>query len=99
MRTFFAFSVALTLLAILIGACRPGTSAPELPYERFRPALKPEYQHYLDDLGPVPVYEIEIAYMTGIVPVDASSTDEAGRPIDGEVDPAWPVRARPVFLF
>jgi len=62
MRTFFAFGVALTLLAILIGACRPGASTPELPYERFRTALKPEYQHYLDDLGPVPVYEIEIAY-------------------------------------
>jgi hypothetical protein len=82
MRTFFAFGVALTLLAILIGACRPGTSEPELPYERFRPALKPEYQHYLDDLGPVPVYEIEIAYdqedaqLTGTAVVQVPNNSE-----------------------
>lgn len=82
MRIIISFGIALTLLAILLGACRSGVSSPELPYERFRVALKPEYQHYLDDLGPAPVYEMEIEYvrdtsqLTGTAVVQVPNTSE-----------------------
>ena len=84
LSVFFSVSlaVALTLLAILLGACRSGSSVQEDPYERFRVALKPEYQYYLDDLGPVPIYEIEISFdpdesrLTGAAKVQVPNTSE-----------------------
>ena len=54
--------LACVLLAILFTACRSFEPQPADPYERFRPALKSEYQNYLDELGPVPIYDIEVTY-------------------------------------
>ena len=54
--------LAFILLAILLTACRSPEPQPVDTYERFRPALKSEYQHYFDELGPVPIYDIEVTY-------------------------------------
>jgi len=49
----------LGVLLVLLGACGQADAATNAdPYALFRPALKPEFQKDLDDLGPVPRYTI-----------------------------------------
>lgn len=56
-----ALGLAAALLAgLLLTAC--GTAAqdaPPDPWARYRPALKPDAQHFLDELGSVPRYDID----------------------------------------
>ncbi|MCB9125977.1 MAG: hypothetical protein H6643_15895, partial [Caldilineaceae bacterium] len=60
----FSLLSALCLLGImlvLLGACgRADAAASADPYAAYRPALKPEFQKDLDDLGPVPRYTISV---------------------------------------
>ena len=60
----FSLLSALCLLGImlvLLGACgRADAAASVDPYAAYRPALKPEFQKDLDDLGPVPRYTISV---------------------------------------
>ncbi len=54
---------ALWLLLLLLAACG-SEEAPEVvdPYARYRPAMRPESSEQLDQLGPLPRYEITISY-------------------------------------
>lgn len=53
--------LGLSLLAgLLLAACSSEPTVPVDPYAPFRAAMRPESQALLDDLGPVPVYAMEI---------------------------------------
>lgn len=59
--TALAFAISLLLTgALLLAACAGAPGEPVDPYARFRPALKDDFQHYLDDLGPAPIYDLTI---------------------------------------
>jgi len=49
--------LVLLLLLLLCSACR-GQSAATDPWAAYRQAMRPSTQHQLDELGPLPVYEI-----------------------------------------
>ena len=55
-----ALSLALLAVLLLLHGCGAADAAarPD-PYARYRPALKPEFQRELDELGPAPEYTIE----------------------------------------
>lgn len=55
-----AIALALVALLLLLNGCGSADAAarPD-PYARYRPALKPEFQKELDELGPAPQYDIE----------------------------------------
>ncbi|MCB0132902.1 MAG: hypothetical protein KDD78_18705, partial [Caldilineaceae bacterium] len=48
------------LAGLLLAACSSEPTVPVDPYAPFRAAMRPESQALLDDLGPVPVYAMEI---------------------------------------
>lgn len=54
-----AVGLALFALLLLLNSCGSADAAarPD-PYARYRPALKPEFQKELDELGPAPQYDI-----------------------------------------
>lgn len=57
-----AVSMALALLTLaLLGACISRPEPPPDPMARFRPALKPAFQRDLDNLGPAPVYAMDVS--------------------------------------
>lgn len=53
-------SLALLVVLLLLNGCGSADAAarPD-PYARYRPALKPEFQKELDELGPTPQYTID----------------------------------------
>ena len=61
---FLACGLAIVLFGSLFALTACGSSSEpgkNDPYARYRPALKPEFQSDLDDLGPVPLYDINVS--------------------------------------
>lgn len=68
------FAIVSAALLLILSSC--ASSAPRAePYERFRPAMKAEFVHHLDEIGPLPIYELNITLdrsgiMTGLATIE-----------------------------
>ena len=80
--TFALFAILL----LLLGACgRADAATGADPYAAYRPALKPEFQNDLDDLGPVPRYTISAT----LAPDDLKLTGSASVVVPNTSSDPW----------